>query len=237
MLVADRFLDPALRPDALGKLTAVSRALLADGGPGVRLAATRTLIDSAVTPGDVAVLRGWYGDGAIPGAAELDQELRWKVLLRLAVLGGVGAEDVDAELERDPSGTGQEGAARCRAALPDAGAKAAAWESMFHDDGLSNYLLAATAQGFWHPEQEGLLGEFVPRFYADAVVVAARRGPAIADVIGRHAFPTSVVTEESLRLGRAALTDPDLTPALHRGLADRLDDLARALRIRATHPA
>ncbi|MEW2520553.1 aminopeptidase N [Actinacidiphila alni] len=236
-LVADRYLDPALRPDALGRIAATSRALLADGGPGVRLAATRALIDSAVTAGEAAVLRGWYDDGKIPGAADLDPELRWRALLRLTVLGAATAADIDAELERDPSGTGREGAARCRAALPDAAAKEAAWQSMFHDDTLSNYLFAATAQGFWHPEQADLLEPFVARFYPDAVALTARRGAAIADAVGRHAFPATAVTPASLAAGRATLADPGLTPAFARVLTDRLDDLSRAARIRNLAPA
>ena len=54
-------------------------------------------------------------------------------------------------------------------------------------------------------------------------------------MIARHGFPACVVTAESLELGRAALADPALTPAVHRALTDRLDDLSRALRIRAAH--
>jgi aminopeptidase N len=140
------------------------------------------------------------------------------MLLRLAVLGAASAADIDAELARDPSATGREGAARCRAALPDPAAKTAAWESMFRDDSLSNYLFTATAQGFWHPEQLDLLRDFVPRFWPDAA--------------GLNAFPVTAIDPDKAAAGRKALTDPSLTPALHRILADRLDDLERALRIR-----
>ncbi|MEV6009255.1 aminopeptidase N [Streptomyces sp. NPDC051976] len=234
-VVTDRFLDPALRPDALGKLAATSRALLADGSDATRLVATRGLIDSAISAGDAAVLRQWYADGEIPGAAPVDPELRWKILLRLTVLGAATAADIDAEVARDPSATGLQGAARCRAALPDQAAKTAAWESMFQDDTLSNYLFAATAQGFWQPEQLGLLDEFVPLFYPAAIALADRRGPAIADAIGRYAFPLPVVSDISLQHGRKALTDPALTTALHRAFTDRLDDLARTLRVRTVH--
>jgi aminopeptidase N len=72
----------------------------------------------------------------------------------------------------------------------------------------------------------------VPRYYADAVAVAARRGPAMADAAGRWAFPAHAVDEETLRLGEACLTDANPIPALRRKLADQLDDLARALRVR-----
>jgi aminopeptidase N len=234
-VVADRFLAPALRPDALAALAETARALLAAGREATRLAATRTIVDCAISADDAARLRGWYDQGAIPGAPELDPELRWRLLLRLSVLDAATAGDIDAELDRDPSATGREGAARCRSALPDAAAKAAAWESMFHDDTLSNYLFTATAQGFWQPEQPELADEYLPRFYPDALDVSARRGAAIADVIARHAFPNAVVTAESLDLGRKTLATGTSTPAIQRALTDRLDDLSRALRIRASY--
>ncbi|HEY5836899.1 aminopeptidase N [Streptomyces sp.] len=234
-LVADCFLAPALRADALGALAAVSRAVLAEGNEETRLTATRTLIDSAISAGDAAVLRQWYTEGAIPGAPDLDPELRWRILLRLAVLGAVTAADIDAELARDPSAKGREGAARCRAALPDPAAKAAAWASLFHDDSLSNYLFTATAQGFWHPEQHDLLRDYVPRFFPDAVALAARRGPAISEAAGRYAFPATFADADTLALGRSTLATSDPIPALHRVLTDRLDDLARAIRVRGVY--
>ncbi|WP_238697244.1 hypothetical protein, partial [Streptomyces sp. E2N166] len=60
----------------------------------------------------------------------------------------------------------------------------------------------------------------------------ARRGPAIADAAGRWAFPAHAVDADNLRLGQDCLDDADPIPALRRRLADQLDDLARALRVR-----
>ncbi|MFI1091397.1 aminopeptidase N [Streptomyces sp. NPDC020917] len=231
-VLADRYLAPSLRTEALGSLAGTASALLATGRPGSMLSATRTLIDAAITEEDAARLRGWYEDGAIPGAPALDPELRWRMLLRLCVLGAAGAAEIDAELARDTSAKGLEGAARCRAALPEAAAKEAAWESMFHDDSLSNYLFTATAQGFWHPEQEALLAPYAERYFADAVALAGRRGPAIAEAVGRYGFPSTAVAPATLVLGRAALDSPGLTAALRRSLVDRLDDLSRTLRLR-----
>ncbi|MFE5218797.1 MULTISPECIES: aminopeptidase N [unclassified Streptomyces] len=231
--IADQYLAPEDRPAALATLTSLCRDLLRrteDGdNPGLRLIAVRHLIDVAAHPETIAA---WLADGTVPGGPELDPELRWRVLARLAVLGATDEAAIAAELDRDPSATGQEGAARCRAALPDPEAKRAAWEAMFTGDALSNYLFTATAQGFWKPEQAELVREYVPRFYEDVVPVAARRGPAIAVAAGRFAFPAHAVDADHVRLGEACLRDADLTPALRRTLADRLDDLSRALRVR-----
>ncbi|MFJ8075997.1 aminopeptidase N [Streptomyces sp. NPDC096176] len=232
--IAGCYLPADQRPAALATLTHISRALLRrteDGSdPGLRLTAVRHYIDAATQPEPIQV---WLSDGSVPGGPELDPELRWRVLQRLAVLGAVDEAAIAAELERDPSATGQEGAARCRAALPTPEAKAAAWARLFTGDELSNYLFTATAQGFWQPEQADLVREYVPRFYPDAVAIAARRGPAIAEACGRYAFPVHAVDAEALRLGEACLSEPDILPALRRKLTDQVDDLRRALRVRA----
>ncbi|MGW7403717.1 aminopeptidase N [Streptomyces sp. NPDC054833] len=231
--IADRYLDPEERPAALAALSSLCRDFIRrteDGdNPGLRLIAVRHFIDVAAHPDTIAA---WLADGTVPGGPELDPELRWRILGRLAVLGATDEAAIDAELERDPSATGQEGAARCRAALPDPETKRAAWDAMFATDDLSNYLFTATAQGFWQPEQADLVREYVARYYTDALPVAARRGPAIATATGRYAFPSYAVDAENLALGEACLRDADPVTALRRRLVDELDDLARALRVR-----
>ncbi|WP_406371010.1 aminopeptidase N [Streptomyces sp. NBC_00647] len=231
--VADRFLRPEERPTALATLTALCRDLIRrteDGShPGLRLTAVRHFIDVAAHPDTISA---WFSEGTVPGGPELDPELRWRILGRLSVLGAVDDAVIDAELVQDPSATGQEGAARCRAALPDPEAKRAAWDAMFATDDLSNYLFTATAQGFWQPEQTDLVRAYVERYWPDAVAVAGRRGPAIAEAAGRWAFPAHAVSPETLALGQACLDDADPIPALRRKLTDQLDDLARALRVR-----
>ncbi|MDX3855523.1 aminopeptidase N [Streptomyces sp. AK02-01A] len=231
--ITNRYLGPAGRPAALTTLTDISRDLIRrteDGNnPGLRLTAVRHFIDAATQPDTI---QDWLTSGGVPGGPELDPELRWRILTRLAVLGATDHTAITRELDRDPSATGQEGAARCHAALPDAAAKADAWARLFAGDDLSNYLFAATAQGFWQPEQAALVREYVPRYYPEAVALANRRGPAIADAAGRYAFPVHAVDQTSLRLGQDCLDNADMIPALRRKLVDQLDDLDRALRIR-----
>lgn len=231
--IADRFLAPEDRPAALALLTDLTRDLIRrteDGShPDLRLTAVRHFIDSAAHPNG---LHDWLSDGSVPGGPGLDAELRWRVLGRLAVLGATDESEITAELERDPSATGQEGAARCRAALPTPEAKAAAWSRLFETDDLSNYVFAATAQGFWQPEQAELVREYVPRFFPAAVALADRRGPAIAEAAGRHAFPLHAVDAETLRVGEECLRQATMIPLLRRKLVDQLDDLRRALGVR-----
>ncbi|MFI9105158.1 aminopeptidase N [Streptomyces fildesensis] len=232
----DRYRGPARRTADLTLLAGVCRTFLYGADTALHLSAARTLIDCAVTESDTTRLRDWLTAGRITDGPALDPELRWQLLLRLTVLGAAGPGDIAAELARDPSASGEEGAARCRAALPDPQSKHAAWTSMFGDDSLSVYLFTATAQGFWQPEQHDLLHGYVPHYFAAATAVAARRGPALATAAGRHAFPTTATDMSTLRLGGECLRDANPLPALRRQLADQLHDLQRALKIRATYP-
>ncbi|GEB61919.1 aminopeptidase N [Streptomyces gardneri] len=231
--IADRYVAEDERPAALATIGEIARALLRrteDGeAPGLRLTAVRTFVDSATTPEKLA---SWLEEGTVHGGPELDPELRWRILARLAVLGATDETVIAAELERDPSATGQEGAALCRAALPDPAAKEAAWSALFDTDDLSNYLFTATARGFWQPEQAELVSAYVPRFYAAATALGARRGPAMAEAAGRYAFPSYAIDTDSLALGESHLTADTMIPALHRKLVDQLDDLRRALAVR-----
>ncbi|MFB6538501.1 aminopeptidase N [Streptomyces noursei] len=252
--LADRYLPSApsspgqpaaaTRHTALTTLTALSRDILrrTEGpghGPeaGLRLTAVRAFIDSATTPEGI---QEWLADGSIPGGPPLDHELRWRILTRLATLGAAPLPElhdlIDAELARDQSATGQEGAARCRAALPDPEAKQAAWQALFGTDPgseLSNYLFTATATGFWAAEQQDLLRPYVARYFTEVPALAVRRGPALAKAAGRWAFPAVLVEEETLRRGEQCLAEGDPTPALRRTLDDQLADLRWALRVRA----
>ncbi|MFF2010507.1 aminopeptidase N [Streptomyces sp. NPDC058195] len=234
--ITRQYLSSEDRPAGLATLTALCRDLIRrteDGhNPGLRLLAVRHLIDAATQPDTI---QDWLANGTVPGGPELDPELRWRVLTRLAILGATDEAAIAAALEQDPSATGQEGAARCRAALPTPEAKDAAWQALFHDDSLSNYLFAAVAQGFWQPEQADLVRAYVPRFYPEATALAARRGTAIAEAAGAHAFPVHAVDADHLRLGEQTLDGQDLTPALRRKLVDRIDDLRRALTVREAH--
>ncbi|MFI1795889.1 aminopeptidase N [Streptomyces sp. NPDC020379] len=235
--ITDRYIHPTARPEALATLTGLCRVLLdRTPGPdtqGLRLTAVRTLIDSTTTPG---TLHDWLTTGTAPGGPALDPELRWRALARLAALGATTPAAIDAELARDPSATGQEGAARCHAALPDPTAKQAAWDAMYTRDDLSNYLFIATAQGFWQPEQLDLLRPYRDRWFPAATALATRRGPALADAAGRHGFPLPFVDTDTLRLGEECLAGTAPTPALRRKLTDQTDDLRRALTIRTARP-
>jgi aminopeptidase N len=198
----------------------------------MRLVAARGLIDSAWRPDEVAELRSRLQADAMPGGPDLDSRLRWQIMLRLAVLGATGRSEIEAEAARDTTASGQQSAARCRAALPGPDAKQAAWAEMFGPD-PSRYLLAGIAEGFWQADQADLVADYVPRYFTALGDLAARGDPAAARVLVRHGFPLHAVAPATLRAGEDCLADARLPASLRRLLADQLDDLRCALQVRS----
>ncbi|SCL67674.1 Membrane alanyl aminopeptidase Metallo peptidase. MEROPS family M01 [Micromonospora citrea] len=226
--LVDRYLDPAAREAALAQIAGACRGLL-DGAPAggsLQLAAARGWI-AATTDADL--LTGWLAGRDVPAGLAVDAELRWAVLRRLVVLGAAGAAEIAAEAAADPSATGAERAARCRAALPDPAAKQAAWEIIVSNTELSNRLVEATAEGFWQPEQAELTSAYVERYFADMPAAARARTPWVADRVANLAFPRYAVAQPTREAAAALLARDDLTPGLRRVVTDADDDLRRAL--------
>ncbi|NLU78922.1 aminopeptidase N [Micromonospora sp. HNM0581] len=226
--LVDRYLDPLARRSALVGVADSCWRLLEGAEPGMslQLAAARGLIATSV---DVELLSGWLAGRAVPAGLAVDAELRWALLSRLVVLGAAGAAEIADELVADPSATGAERAARCRAALPEPAAKRAAWEIIVSNTELSNRLVEATAAGFWQPEQAELTSGYVGRYFDDMPAAAQLRTPWVADDVANLAFPRYAVSQPTRQAAAALLARDDLTPGLRRVVTDADDDLRRAL--------
>ena len=238
--ITDRYLPRAQRGAALAGLAGLCHELLGRAAgadaDGMRLVAGRGLIDSASGPDEVVTLQCWLETGRWPGGPDLDSRLRWQIMLRLTVLGAVGRPEIDREAGRDTTPDGRQSAARCRAALPSRDAKHAAWAEMFGADpagGLSSYQLAGTAEGFWQADQADLVAGYVSRYFPSLADVAGRRDPAVARVLVQHGFPHHAVAAATLQAGEECLASAKFPASLRRRLADQLDDLRRALKVRS----
>jgi aminopeptidase N len=99
--------------------------------------------------------------------------------------------------------------------------------------GASLRFAVATAEGFWHPEQADLTGDYVERYFTEMPAMAARRTPGAANRLAGAAYPHYAVSERTLAAAEAMLARDDLNPALRRVAVDATDDLRRALAARA----
>jgi aminopeptidase N len=228
-----QYLPAARRPAALAALASTCAEVLAGAPAGSdrQLAAARGLVRSAGIA-EAETLRGWLDGKKAPAGLAVDAELRWSLLRRLVVLGVADPVDIDAESESDRSAHGAQHAARCRAALPDPAAKARAWEAIVTDARLSNRLLLALAEGFWHPEQEGLTQPYVSRYFEDMPAMAARRSAQVVGQVAKAAYPRYAVAPATAEVAQRLLNRADLPAVLRRVLLDGTDDLRRAVAVR-----
>jgi aminopeptidase N len=177
-------------------------------------------------------LRGWLAGDDVPAGVTVDDDLRWLILYRLVVLGAAGRDEIDATLAADLSATGEQRAALCRAALPDAEAKTRAWDLIINDTAVSNRILEATAHGFWQPEQLALTASYVPRYFADVPGMLRRRTGMSGERVAAAAYPSVAVDAQTRALAAELLATPDLSAILRRVVMDCDDDVRRALQAR-----
>ena len=124
-----QFVAPELRDRVACRVCAGTASLLEAAEPGSdrQLALVVAAIEGAVEPHRLAHLADLLdGRVQVPGLP-LDDDLRWAVMLRLASRGIASVESIDELLAGDRTSSGDQSAARARAAIPTAQAKRAAW--------------------------------------------------------------------------------------------------------------
>ncbi|HKA69383.1 MAG TPA: aminopeptidase N, partial [Actinomycetes bacterium] len=235
----DQYADPAFRPEGLAAMAARMKELLYAAAPGSdhQLAWARAFVDTAESAEDIALIRAMLaGSEQIEGLA-MDPELRWQLLTRLVVLGAAGADDIDAELDRDNTAAGQRYAASALAARPATEAKAEAWESVVVKSDLPSAIQAAVIAGFMQPNQQELAEPYVSKYFEAIGPVWASRTNQQAQQIAFGLFPYLRVQPDTLEVTDRYLAEADPVPALRRIVLEGRDGIARALRARACDAA
>lgn len=210
---------------------AVDKITSTPPGSEYQLSAFRLAISTAADP---AVLRGWLG--ATPRGIDLDLDLRWRLLVRLATLGATDVAELDAALAGEPTGVSRVEHTRALASLPTAEAKAFAWEIFTGDHSVPNYELEAAGLGMWRSGQDAVTAPYVDRFFDELPgTVAVRSGWVLADA-ATFFFPVTSLSESTLERARALIADESLDRSVRRRLVDEADDLAHLLAVRAAYP-
>ncbi len=228
-----RFADPAWADAGWSRFAELAAGALRAAAPGSdhQLAWARTLAGSARSAEHVAQLRGLLsGEVVVPGLA-VDAELRWTLLHGLVALGAAGDAEIDAELERDPTASGQRRAATARALRPTPDAKAEAWRKATEDDELPNAINEAIIAGFHNSAHQELTAGFVAPYFAVIRDVWERRSSEIAQNVVVGLFPAAI-ERSTVAAADAFLAGADLPPALRRLVSEGRDDLLRALHAR-----
>ncbi|MCK9876324.1 aminopeptidase N [Frankia sp. Ag45/Mut15] len=232
-LTIDAYGDPANRATALRALTERSEELARAAAPGsdLQLVFTTTFA-RAENPEQIARVRALFEGTEVLDGLVVDTELRWTLLIQLVARGVYGDAEIDAELARDRTATGEKRAATARAARPTAEAKAAAWSAVMDSADLSNHLAVATMSGFWISDQQKITLPYVDRFFAEIGGIWSSRSFDTAATISQMLFPSSVISPDTVAKVDAYLAERDPTPPLRRALLEGRDGLVRALAAR-----
>ena len=228
----DRFADPDWAPTGLRLLADRATRVMRGAEPGSdhQLAWARALCASARTDEHVAVVRGLLDGSVVVEGLPVDTELRWTLLHTLVAMGAATDAEIDEELERDPTSTGQRRAATARALRPTAEAKAEAWRLATEDDDLPNAMQVAVITGFHHPAHLALLQPYVDRYFDVVGQVWERRSSESAQRVVTGLYP-SVVAESTVQRTDRFLVG-EIPGALRRLMLEQRDEVVRALRAR-----
>jgi aminopeptidase N len=201
----------------------------APAGSDAQLTVVNALTASVLYSSVLESMRGWLDDVDVPPGLTVDTDLRWRLLHALVAHGAAGAAEIDAELQRDPTSTGQRQAERARALIPTAEAKERAWERAVTDDEIPNAVQEAIISGFSHPVQRGLLGSYVERYFAAVAEVWSRRTSERAQSVVVGLFPSWAVDKKTVDAADSWLADESHPPALRRLVSEGRAGIVRAL--------
>ena len=206
---------------------ATARVATAEPGSGLQLAAARVVVATAAEP---ASLRDWLDGRGLPDGVDLDADLAWRVLVRLATLGGVDRPELEHRFEADPTSQTRLGLVQALVALPDAEAKEYGWSFFTGRTDASNYEIGAAGAGMWRRGQEHLTAPYVGRYFAEVAGTAEVRSGWMLAEAAAHFYPRLALAATTLRAAAGVLAGDGLDPRLRRTLADQTDDLRRGLR-------
>jgi aminopeptidase N len=172
-------------------------------------------------------------NGSAPGL-KVDADLRWYFLIALTERGATTKAELDAELAKDNTTTGNLAYETCLAAMPNSEAKAYAFNKGMDVDAATSVRTALVA-GFQRPIQSPLLEPFVSLYFDNLISVWESRSyePAAKYVTGF--YPTWVVKQSTVDATNAWLSGAgkDSPAVLRKLVKESQDGLIRALKVQA----
>ncbi len=207
------------------------RELLDGAAPGSdhQLVFARAYAATAHTEGALATVAGLLDGSASFAGLEVDQDLRWSLLASLAREGRADAGEVEAELRRDRTISGQERAAMVLTLRPTPEAKAQAWRDAIERDDIANETQRQIALAFPTPGQAGLLAPYLEEYLAAADTLWERMGTQRASTALEYMFLMPLTSEKTARRIEEWLRTSPANPAAKRYVREGLADMRRAL--------
>ncbi|GAA4020031.1 aminopeptidase N [Allokutzneria multivorans] len=226
---AQQYTSPSTRAEVVGALAdgVLRLARAAEAGGEEQLAYVQSFASVACSAEQLDVVAGLLDGSTVLDGLTVDTDLRWSLLRRLVVHGRAGEAEIDAELQRDATASGERSAAECRAAV--ATAKAAAWERVVSGE-LSNEILRSTLDGFQDVADAQVLAPYAQEYFAALRAVSEVWPTELTRVLAKAGYPSSAVSEETLASTEAYLAEAAPPWWLRRLVLECGDELKRTLR-------
>ena len=201
-------------------------------GSDLQLLISRAFALNAQTEAQTANIRELL-NGAAQGL-KVDADLRWYFLIALTERGATTKAELDAELAKDNTTTGNLAYETCLAAMPNHEAKAYAFNKGL-DAEVATSVRTALVAGFQRPIQSKLLEPFVTLYFDNLISVWESRSyePAAKFVSGF--YPTWIVKQSTVDATNAWLNGAgkDSPAVLRKLVREAQDGLIRALKVQA----
>ncbi|WP_067781467.1 aminopeptidase N [Actinomyces vulturis] len=217
----------------------VAQALLdlaqsAEPGSDTQLQLARSVAERAVTDEQCATVKGWLDGSAPLEGLDVDQDLRWELLIGLVSANHAGTEEIEAESAKDVSTTGRERTAQAYAAIPSTEAKQKAWTSMVENASIPNETLVKMLRGFTTVGlHANLLTPYIDSYVSVIQEIWDSRTFHMAESLLYGLWPLAAVGTENADAENAlsAWLDKhgDAPAALRRIVAENLDDTRRVM--------
>jgi len=227
--------DPAGRDALKATWETGLRRLLESAAPGSdhQLAFARAYAAAAHSEDALAYLAGLLDGSVTLEGLAVDTDLRWTLLTALTTNGKADQAEVDAELGRDNTISGQEHAAAALTVRPTAEAKEQAWRDAVERDDVPNETQRSIALAFPVAAQADLLAPYLDKYLEVADTIWEEKGVQRASTALEYMFLMPLVSEETLARLDEWLETSEANPAAKRYVREGRSDMARALAAQA----
>ncbi|GAA1558420.1 aminopeptidase N [Kribbella hippodromi] len=233
----NQYAAPQNRPALRAQFEEALAGLVADAEAGSdhQLAYVRAYSSAVFSEAGADRLAAWVAGNDLPAGLAVDTDLRWTLIVALARLGRIGAAEIEDELTRDTTITGQERAAQARAARPTAEAKEEAWRVAVESEDTPNETQFRTILGFQQPGQEDLLRPYVDKYLAAAKDVYTRLGSSMGENVLVYLSPRHLADQAALDAltGWLAAESTSVDAPTLRYVTEAQADLTRAIAAQA----
>ena len=180
----------------------------------------------------VRVARGLLDGSVSLEGLEIDNDLRWSILIALAGVNALDEAGIDAELQKRDTTENREYAYQARAARSTAEAKDWAFEQALRNLDLTNMQMGAVVAGFASTAKGDLVKPYVERYFAEVEWIWKNRTFHMAEALIEGLYPVYAPVEELVERGEKWLEEhKDADQALRRMVLGGLDSSRRTLKV------